>query len=252
MFIKFFCFTFAPEKKKWRTKSNKEGIVLFSYHIPSYEHSLALLFTFTLKMKKDITQKALFYFIQYGFKSFTMDDLANSLGISKKTLYEQFASKNELVEAVLDYALEMTCYQVDKFVSGKGSIIENVFRNQKEVENLFNLSSSKPIWELKKYFPKTYERMDIEFTKSDALFIDKLLEKGWEEGLFREDINVSFFKVFYTNVQRMRTLSDTFDEKEFPFWDTAYTIIEYFFRIIVNEKGLQELEKTLKKIKASD
>ena len=200
-------------------------------------------------MKHSITQKALTYFMQYGFKSFTMDDLANSLGISKKTLYEQFSSKNELVEATLDYALEMTCQQVDKFISGKGSVIENVFRNQKEVQNLFNLSSSKPIWELKKYFPKTYERMDIEFTKSDACFVDKLLEKGWEEGLFRKDINVSFFKVFYSSVQRLRTFSDTFDEREFPFWDTIYTIMEYFFRIIVNEKGLQELEKTLKKIK---
>ena len=204
---------------------------------------------FLKKMKHSITQKALTYFMQYGFKSFTMDDLANSLGISKKTLYEQFSSKNELVEATLDYALEMTCHQVDKFISGKGSVIENVFRNQKEVQNLFNLSSSKPIWELKKYFPKTYERMDIEFTKSDACFIDKLLEKGWEEGLFRKDINVSFFKVFYSSVQRLRTFSDTFDEREFPFWDTAYTIMKYFFRIIVNEKGLQELEKTLKKIK---
>ena len=200
-------------------------------------------------MKEDITQKALTYFLQYGFKTFTMDDLANSLGISKKTLYEQFASKNDLVEATLDYALEMSCHQVDKFVSGKGSVIENVFRSQREVQNLFNFNSSKPIWELKKYFPKPYERMDMEFIKSDALFIDKLLEKGWEEGLFREDINVSFYKVFYTNVQRMRTFSDTFDEKEFPFWDTVYTIMEYFFRIIVNEKGLQELEKTLKKIK---
>ena len=204
---------------------------------------------FLKKMKYSITQKALTYFMQYGFKSFTMDDLANSLGISKKTLYEQFSSKNELVEATLDYALEMTCHQVDKFISGKGSVIENVFRNQKEVQNLFNLSSSKPIWELKKYFPKTYERMDIEFAKSDACFIDKLLEKGWEEGLFRKDINVSFFKVFYSSVQRLRNFSDTFDEREFPFWDTIYTIMEYFFRIIVNEKGLQELEKTLKKIK---
>ena len=215
---------------------------------------LQVLFTvhfslFLKKMKYSITQKALTYFMQYGFKSFTMDDLANSLGISKKTLYEQFSSKNELVEATLDYALEMTCHQVDKFISGKGSVIENVFRNQKEVQNLFNLSSSKPIWELKKYFPKTYERMNIEFTKSDACFIDKLLEKGWEEGLFRKDINVSFFKVFYSSVQRLRTFSDTFDEREFPFWDTIYTIMEYFFRIIVNEKGLQELEKTLKKIK---
>lgn len=215
---------------------------------------LQVLFTvhfslFLKKMKHSITQKALTYFMQYGFKSFTMDDLANSLGISKKTLYEQFSSKNELVEATLDYALEMTCHQVDKFISGKGSVIENVFRNQKEVQNLFNLSSSKPIWELKKYFPKTYECMDIEFTKSDACFIDKLLEKGWEEGLFRKDINISFFKVFYSSVQRLRNFSDTFDEKEFPFWDTIYTIMEYFFRIIVNEKGLQELEKTLKKIK---
>ena len=203
-------------------------------------------------MKHSITQKALTYFLQYGFKTFTMDDLANSLGISKKTLYEQFASKNDLVEATLDYALEMTCHQVDKFVSGEGSVIENVFRNQREVQNLFDFNSSKPIWELKKYFPKTYERTDIEFTKSDALFIDKLLERGWEEGLFRKDINVSFYKVFYNSVQRLRTFSDTFDEKEFSFWDTIYTIMEYFFRIIVNEKGLQELEKTLKKIKASD
>ena len=200
-------------------------------------------------MKHSITQKALTYFLQYGFKTFTMDDLANSLGISKKTLYEQFASKNDLVEAALDYALEMICHQVDKFVSGEGSVIENVFRNQREVQNLFDFNSTKPIWELKKYFPKTYERMDIEFTKSDALFIDKLLEKGWEEGLFRKDINVSFYKVFYSSVQRLRTFSDTFDDKEFPFWDTTYTFIEYFFRIIVNEKGLQELEKTLKKIK---
>ena len=203
-------------------------------------------------MKKDITQKALFYFMQYGFKSFTMDDLANNLGISKKTLYEQFSSKNELVEATLDYALEMSCHQVDKFVLGEGSIIENVFRNQKEVQNLFNLSSSKPIWELKKYFPKTYERMDIEFAKSNALFIDKLLEKGWQEGLFRKDINISFYKVFYSSVQRLRTFNDTFDEREFPFWDTIYTLMEYFFRIIVNEKGLQELENVLKKIKASN
>ena len=206
---------------------------------------------FLKKMKYSITQKALTYFMQYGFKSFTMDDLANSLGISKKTLYEQFSSKNELVEATLDYALEMTCHQVDKFISGKGSVIENVFRNQKEVQNLFNLSSSKPIWELKKYFPKTYDRMNIEFTKSDACFIDKLLEKGWEEGLFRKDINISFFKVFYSSVQRLRTFSDTFDEREFPFWDTIYTIMEYFFRIIVNEKGLQELEKNTQKNKGT-
>ena len=198
-------------------------------------------------MKEDIVKRALNDFMQYGFKTFTMDDLANKMGMSKKTLYEYFPSKEDLVDAALDYALEISCKNVDTFVQGEGSVIENVYRNQKKVQEVFNINSDRPIWELQKYYPKTYERMEGEFAKTDALFIDKLLEKGWQEGLFRKDINVNFYKVFYTNtsVQRLRSITHTFPEREFPFWETIYTILEYFFRILVNEKGLKELERVL-------
>ena len=200
-------------------------------------------------MKEEIVKRALNDFIQYGFKTFTMDDLANKMGISKKTLYEYFPSKQDLVDACLDYALEMSCTNVTTFVQGEGSVIENVYRNQKKVQEVFNINSDRPIWELQKYYPKTYERMKSEFAKTDALFIDKLLEKGWQEGLFRKDINVNFCKVFYTSVQRLRSITHTFPEREFPFWETIYTILEYFFRILVNEKGLKELERVLEEVK---
>ena len=200
-------------------------------------------------MKEDIVKRALNDFMQYGFKTFTMDDLANKMGMSKKTLYEYFPSKSDLVEATLDYALEMSCKNADTFVQGEGSVIENVYRNQKKVQEVFNINSDRPIWELQKYYPKTYERMESEFAKSDVLFIDKLLEKGWKEGLFRKDINVDFYKIFYTSVQRLRSITRTFPEREFPFWETIYTILEYFFRILVNEKGLKELERVLKEVK---
>ena len=196
-------------------------------------------------MKEDIVKRALNDFMQYGFKTFTMDDLANKMGMSKKTLYEYFPSKQDLVDACLDYALEMSCTNVTTFVQGEGSVIENVYRNQKKVQEVFNINSDRPIWELQKYYPKTYERMKSECAKTDALFIDKLLEKGWQEGLFRKDINVNFYKVFYTSVQRLRSITHTFPEREFPFWETIYTILEYFFRILVNEKGLKELERVL-------
>lgn len=196
-------------------------------------------------MKEDIVKRALNDFMQYGFKTFTMDDLANKMGMSKKTLYEHFPSKQDLVDACLDYALEMSCTNVTTFIEGEGSVIENVCRNQKKVQEVFNINSNRPIWELQKYYPKTYERMESEFAKTDALFIDKLLEKGWQEGLFRKDINVNFYKVFYTSVQRLRSITHTFPEREFPFWETIYTILEYFFRILVNEKGLKELERVL-------
>ena len=196
-------------------------------------------------MKEEIVKRALNDFMQYGFKTFTMDDLASKMGISKKTLYEHFPSKNDLVEAVLDYALDMSCKNVEAFVQGDGSVIENVYRNQKKVKEIFNINSDRPIWELQKYYSKTYERMEIEFAKSDVRFIDKLLEKGWKEGLFREDINVNFYKTFYSSVQRLRSVANTFPEGEFPFWDTIYTLMEYFFRILVNEKGMKELERVL-------
>ena len=196
-------------------------------------------------MKEEIVKRALNDFMQYGFKSFTMDDLANKMGMSKKTLYEYFPSKQDLVEATLDHALEMSCKKVETFVQGEGSVIENVYRNQKKVKEFFNINSDRPICELRKYYPKTYERMEIEFAKSDALFIDKLLEKGWEEELFRKDINVEFYKIFYTNVQRLRSITNSFPERDFPFWETIYTIMEYFFRILVTEKGLKELERVL-------
>ena len=196
-------------------------------------------------MKEDIVKRALNDFMQYGFKTFTIDDLANKMGMSKKTLYEHFPSKQDLVDACLDYALEMSCTNVTTFVQGEGSVIENVYRNQKKVQEVFNINNDRPILELQKYYPKTYERMEGEFAKTDALFIDKLLEKGWQEGLFRKDINVNFYKVFYTSVQRLRSITHTFPEREFPFWETIYTILEYFFRILVNEKGLKELERVL-------
>ncbi len=56
---------------------------------------------------------------------------------------------------------------------------------------------------------------------------------------------MNFYKVFYTSVQRLRSITHTFLEREFPFWETIYTILEYFFRILVNEKGLKELERVL-------
>ena len=196
-------------------------------------------------MKEEIVKRALNDFMQYGFKTFTMDDLASKMGISKKTLYEHFPSKNDLVEAVLDYALDMSCKNVEAFVQGDGSVIENVYRNQKKVKEIFNINSDRPICELQKYYSKTYERMEIDFAKSDARFIDKLLEKGWQEGLFRKDINVNFYKTFYSSVQRLRSLANTFPEREYPFWDTIYTLMEYFFRILVNEKGMKELERVL-------
>ena len=54
-------------------------------------------------MREKIIHKASDLFLSYGFKSVTMDDLANALGISKKTIYQNFDNKTKLVEATSLY-----------------------------------------------------------------------------------------------------------------------------------------------------
>lgn len=50
-------------------------------------------------MKKKIITKATELFLSIGFKSVTMDDLAQSMGISKKTIYQYFENKNQLISS---------------------------------------------------------------------------------------------------------------------------------------------------------
>ena len=54
-------------------------------------------------MKETILKKAGEIFLKYGFKSVTMDDIANDLGISKKTIYKHFKNKVELVDSTISF-----------------------------------------------------------------------------------------------------------------------------------------------------
>lgn len=105
-------------------------------------------------MKQEIIKRAMDDFMRYGFKTFTMDDLARKLGMSKKTLYEYFPSKNDLVEACLDYALDITVSKADTFLQGEHSLIENVFRNQKKNARYIQLEQRSPHLGTKKILPQ--------------------------------------------------------------------------------------------------
>ena len=194
-------------------------------------------------MKEKIIKTALEHFIQYGFKTFTMDDLAKELGISKKTLYEHFATKNILVEACLDSFID-TMKAFD-FTQGEGSIIERIFASNVKIQQMYKITNARPLWELQKRFPELYERLDAFLLDRNFEWIDYILEQGRKEGIFHKYINDKFYKAFYVSMNLARCSPKYFPETEFPLWDTILNSTEYFLRILVNEKGLKELERVL-------
>ena len=198
-------------------------------------------------MKEEIIKKATEDFLVYGFKSFTMDDLAHKMGISKKTVYEYYPSKNDLVDACVEYVIK-DVREKDCLLSDEGSVIENLFEMQKKFIEAYKITSRRPAWELKKYYPKSYEKMEERFRELDDQHIENLVSKGVEQGLFRKNIDLPFIKCFFSGMNKMQKDPKIYPESEFSFWQIIQKQTEYLIRILANEKGINELDKNLMKI----
>ncbi|MDO4229789.1 MAG: TetR/AcrR family transcriptional regulator [Capnocytophaga sp.] len=200
-------------------------------------------------MKEQIIKQAMEDFMLYGFKTFTMDDLASKVGISKRTLYEYYPSKTDLVEACLTHFLENI--QENCPFEGDGNVIENWFAFKEKFLERYKITSNRPLWELKKYYRTIYDKMESQFRAFDNQRVEELVKGGQEQGFFREDIDVKFVKSFFFGMNKMRENPEVFPETEYSFRETLGGLIESFVRILVNEKGLRELERILAEKKNS-
>lgn len=196
-------------------------------------------------MKQLTIEKATEDFMTYGFKSFTTDDLAHKMGISKKTLYNYFKSKDILIEECLDYAFNNINHCHSALEKGD-NIIEEVFDKMDQMPIALKISSNRPIWELKKYYPKIYQKFAIRLKELDYNYIYQLIQRGLKEGIFRDDIDIPFIQAFYYGIHKMREDPEVYNENEFSFWKTANYYNIYIFRILCNQKGIEILEKTIK------
>ncbi len=122
-------------------------------------------------------------FLHYGFKSVTMDDIAFEGHLSKKTIYEHFQSKEQLISAVLHELERMIRKQMDHILFESGNSIEAFF-NLYRYFFLEQCNRLTAIWTLKKYYPVQYSLFNYGIEKLVYEKVGGVLEKGIEEVLF--------------------------------------------------------------------
>ena len=139
------------------------------------------------ELKKRIVETAMQAFKSHGIKSITMDDIAVSLGISKRTLYEVFANKEMLLEAcILKEREDMKAY-VDEMLATSDHVLEVLLKLYLHSIERFHATHKSFFEDLKKY-PKVYElfKSDKKHDSADAVSFFKEVVK---QGIFRDDIN---------------------------------------------------------------
>lgn len=193
-------------------------------------------------MRDKILCKASEMFINLGFKSVTMDDIANDLAISKKTLYKYFSNKTELVEESTE-SFHNSCLGIINHIMEQGyNPIRENFEIKKMFKEMFKNASSSPVYQLKKYYPEIHTKLKKKEIVIFSECIKSNILRGIEQGYYREDINVDLYTEFYfslvfgihENGDNIASIPEL--EKE---------ALEYHTRALATDKGKIELELQL-------
>jgi AcrR family transcriptional regulator len=172
-----------------------------------------------------------------------MDDIANALGISKKTIYQFFADKNELVDAVLEETLHVNRQNCDKNCIESVNAIDEIFLSMDMTDQIFSNMHPSVIYDMQKYHPQAFARF-IKF-KNEYLYnvIRKNLERGIKEELYRSEIDVEIISR-YRVASMMISFNPEFQIGQKQSLATVeHQLIEHFLFGIASLKGYKLILK---------
>ncbi|HAL81214.1 MAG TPA: TetR/AcrR family transcriptional regulator [Mucilaginibacter sp.] len=190
-----------------------------------------------MSQKERIIQGGEELFLTAGIKSITMDDIARHLGMSKKTIYQFFKDKNELVVALTRKKLQEDEEQVSGIISKSANVIEEMINMMKCSEEIFARINPIVIHELQKYHPEAWKQ--FQNFKSGVLIrtLEELLEKGIKQGYIRPEIDVKVIARMRVNQVELGFNNSVFPAAEFNTWKVQQQFHEHFNYGICTLKG---------------
>lgn len=189
----------------------------------------------------EFLDKTLDLFVENGAKALTMDDIAKTFSISKKTLYEQYGSKESLLETVLSYKLDKVIKSVKKIDEQSSNAIEAILNKDESISESIQQNRSIFIKQLMKYYPVIFDKHMLDCSDKITELIIKNIHKGREQGIFRKDFNEwSYSKFFFQLIMSYETTPFINTEK-ISKSDYHDEVIMFYLHAITTEKGKQIL-----------
>ena len=182
-------------------------------------------------------------FKKYGVKSVTMDDIAREFGISKKTLYNHFESKADVVYKVAQFEFDKEREDLEKLCQEHKHVIDQLYVISKFIIEVNLKLTPSLTYSIDKYYHKIWEELMDKREKHILNIITNNFNTGIKQGIYRKDVDMNIIQHFYAfllNIKSLEMYNDLVAEK---FDDTFNTIFIYHIRGIANNVGIKYLEK---------
>lgn len=196
-----------------------------------------------MEPKDRILQKAHELFYRYGVRSVSMDDIAAPLGMSKKTLYQYYADKEELVGAVFLTVVDQNRVHCLRDVDKAANAIHEVFLAFDRMLEMFATMNPSILFELEKYHPRVFAQ--FKKFKNEFLYniIRANLERGIAEGLYRPELDTDVLTRY-----RLHNIMLAFNVEVYPADPTQLVhieqaLLEHFLYGLATAKGAKQIQK---------
>jgi AcrR family transcriptional regulator len=146
-------------------------------------------------MKERITNEAIFLIQQKGL-SFTISDLAKNLGTSKRTMYQYFSSKDDIIDSIIEnLILQIKNKEEEIFHDESLSLLEKITQVLICVPEEFSTMDFRLLADLKRLHYNQWVKID-DFLKQEWDLVVKLMEEGIETGVLREIDSQLFIELY--------------------------------------------------------
>ena len=187
-------------------------------------------------------------FSMYGLKSVSIDDLCRRMGISKKTFYECFVTKEDLVAAVLEHkSLEVT--KQLSLIMGKGNAIDELLAFL-GMHRLWasSMQEKSPVlfYDLQKYYPSLWAKSAEQKEQRAREFFTLNIQRGIDEGLYRPEIDFDMFCVcfgFHNTLRLFEAASNSLNGRKVTHQQVAVFIMELLARYVTTPLGWEYISK---------
>lgn len=197
-----------------------------------------------MEVKDYIIQESDKLFCQYGFKSVTMDDIAKHLGMSKKTIYQHFKDKDELVNILIKDKLTTQDCTMDFSAKNAKDAVEEIFFAIGNMHELLTGMNPKLFYDLQKYHPKAWLYFKNFREKKLGKVISENLERGIKEGFYRKEINIDILtQMRLAQVDIIFNQHDHYTTNKYTIAQVMIELTEHFLHGICNQKGTEQINQ---------
>jgi AcrR family transcriptional regulator len=192
-----------------------------------------------MEVKDRILSKAADLFCRYGIRTITMDEIASQLGISKKTIYQFFTDKDDMVSAVIEQEIQRNEMECGYFRDAAADAVHQIFLALESLEEMLKYTNPLMLYDLEKHHPASFQKLrEYKYRFLYEVIVDNL-QWGINTGLYRADIDKDIVAKARIEAAFLVFNPDVFPHSRYRISEVNFELAMLFLHGIATEKGKQ-------------